>query len=165
MSDALRVSVLCKGKELLSRTFARDCIVIGRDADCDIRINQPDVSRHHACIERRESYGYLLRDLGSSNGTFVDADAVSLFPIRDGARARITNFDLVFRIVDVPWENGDEPERATLGVEAEATLRTDGEEDPQAVVSTPTHKTSSQRRPWLGFLSSALPPRERPGPI
>jgi hypothetical protein len=53
----------------------RDRTVIGRGTDCDITIPKRQVSRHHAQIER-DDVGYLLRDLNSKNGTFVNSKQV-----------------------------------------------------------------------------------------
>ncbi|MFP4249658.1 MAG: FhaA domain-containing protein [Armatimonadota bacterium] len=46
--------------------------VIGRDPGCEITLDEPAVSRRHAQIEWTYE-GYVLRDLGSSNGTFVNS--------------------------------------------------------------------------------------------
>jgi predicted component of type VI protein secretion system len=48
---------------------------IGRKKDCGIRIPLASVSRHHAEIVVGEG-GVLVRDLGSSNGTFVNNQRV-----------------------------------------------------------------------------------------
>jgi len=53
----------------------RDKMIIGRGTDCDITIPKRQISRHHAQIERDEQ-GYLLRDLDSKNGTFVNSQQV-----------------------------------------------------------------------------------------
>jgi hypothetical protein len=44
---------------------------IGRTQDCDLRIADLSVSRHHAQLERSDD-GWLLSDLGSHNGTRVN---------------------------------------------------------------------------------------------
>ncbi|MBA3261096.1 MAG: FHA domain-containing protein [Thermoleophilaceae bacterium] len=49
---------------------------IGRSIDCDCVINEPSVSRRHAQV-RRHGGGWLLRDLGSSNGTRVNGMRVT----------------------------------------------------------------------------------------
>ncbi|MCI0611204.1 MAG: FHA domain-containing protein [Anaerolineae bacterium] len=46
-------------------------IVIGRDESADLTISSPAVSRRHARMVR-EGNGYMVEDLGSSNGTFVN---------------------------------------------------------------------------------------------
>lgn len=48
---------------------------LGRKKDCGIRVPLASVSRHHAEIVVGES-GVLVRDLGSSNGTFVNNQRV-----------------------------------------------------------------------------------------
>ena len=53
----------------------RDQMIIGRGSDCDIVIPKRQISRQHAQIERDDS-GYLLRDLGSKNGTYVNSQEV-----------------------------------------------------------------------------------------
>ena len=49
--------------------------IIGRGDDAKIRISSKDVSRHH-CILIATSAGILVKDLGSSNGTFVNGRPV-----------------------------------------------------------------------------------------
>jgi hypothetical protein len=46
-------------------------LVIGRDERCDVVIPDRQVSRQHASISLRGD-GYILKDLGSKNGTFVN---------------------------------------------------------------------------------------------
>ena len=55
--------------------------VIGRSDDCDVVLPERQVSRHHAEIER-DDRGYVLRDLGSKNGTFVNGQRVRGGPYR-----------------------------------------------------------------------------------
>ncbi len=46
-------------------------LIIGRDPKCDIVVRDPSVSRRHVEIEETSTGDYRLRDLNSSNGTFV----------------------------------------------------------------------------------------------
>lgn len=57
-----------RGKRL---RIAEPEIIVGRDESCRIRITSPDVSRYH-CLIRKGDAGWTVRDLGSSNGTFVN---------------------------------------------------------------------------------------------
>jgi hypothetical protein len=49
--------------------------LIGRQSSCMVVVDHPSVSRQHARIERGEQ-GYLLFDIGSVNGTFVNGRRV-----------------------------------------------------------------------------------------
>jgi len=52
-----------------------DPLVVGRDEDASICIDEPLVSRQHARLERRKD-GWVLVDLGSTNRTRVNGDVV-----------------------------------------------------------------------------------------
>jgi pSer/pThr/pTyr-binding forkhead associated (FHA) protein len=67
-------------------------MVVGREGDADIRVDEPLVSRAHARIERRGD-AYFVLDLGSTNLTRVNGEVVAERPLRHGdeilfARAR-----------------------------------------------------------------------------
>jgi pSer/pThr/pTyr-binding forkhead associated (FHA) protein len=49
----------------------RGRLVIGRGSECDLILDEAEMSRKHAVIENFGD-GIYLRDLGSSNGTFVN---------------------------------------------------------------------------------------------
>lgn len=68
---------------------------IGRGTDVDIRIDDPGVSRHHAEISLGDEV--TLRDLGSTNGTYVDGEAVRVTTLYDGAEVRLGTTVLEFR--------------------------------------------------------------------
>ena len=51
--------------------------VLGREADCDMVLDDPRVSRHHAQLEVLDDGRVVLRDLESANGTFVNEERIS----------------------------------------------------------------------------------------
>src|SRR3954464_7106640 len=61
--------------ERRSFSIARDMTVIGRREDCDLRIPLGDVSRKH-CRIVRDGDMLKIEDLGSSNGTYLNAHRV-----------------------------------------------------------------------------------------
>ncbi len=68
-----------------------DTLRLGRGDDNDIRIHDNSVSRRHAVIEP-DSDGYLVLDLGSTNGTFVnDHQVTTPTALRDGNFLRVGN--------------------------------------------------------------------------
>jgi len=52
-----------------------EAFIIGRGADCDLVVAERQVSRHHARI-RRMNDGFVVEDLGSRNGTYVNGAVV-----------------------------------------------------------------------------------------
>lgn len=58
-------------------------ILIGRKGDADIVINNQHVSRHHAKIVKMAE-GYLLQDLASTHGTFVNNERIENRILRHG---------------------------------------------------------------------------------
>ncbi len=65
--------------------LSRMPVTLGRAADCDIVLPERQISRYHVRIEW-DADGYVLRDLGSKNGTFVNGEKVrgQLYRLRDG---------------------------------------------------------------------------------
>ena len=68
--------------------------VLGRGSDADVVVDDPGVSRRHAEI-RLDDDGAVVRDLGSTNGTFVDGERAGTARLADGStitvgRTRIT---------------------------------------------------------------------------
>ena len=49
---------------------------LGREAGNDLVVEDPQISRRHARLTR-QGHSYLLEDLGSTNGTFVNGSRVS----------------------------------------------------------------------------------------
>ena len=63
-------------------------ITIGRSSKCDIQVDQEAVSRQHARIVNTGK-SILLRDLGSTNGTYVNDHAVDEYVLTDGDLVKI----------------------------------------------------------------------------
>jgi pSer/pThr/pTyr-binding forkhead associated (FHA) protein len=62
-------------------------MLVGRDDDADIRVDEPLVSRAHARIEARGE-GYVVLDLGSTNLTKVNGAVVSERVLENGDEVR-----------------------------------------------------------------------------
>ncbi|MGD0039606.1 MAG: FHA domain-containing protein [Isosphaeraceae bacterium] len=64
-------------------------VTIGSRPDCDLVVNVPSVSGHHCRLTRDET-GFVLEDLNSTNGTFVNGER-----IRGAVRVRLTATDTI----------------------------------------------------------------------
>jgi len=63
-------------------------VLIGRSADAGVHLNDPRASRHH-CEIVEISGTVVVRDLGSTNGTYVNGDCVKEVPLMPGHRLAI----------------------------------------------------------------------------
>jgi pSer/pThr/pTyr-binding forkhead associated (FHA) protein len=71
-------------------------VVIGRHRSCDFPLRRSNVSRRHAEV-RPEAGRYVLRDLGSTNGTFVNGERVeSARILQPGDRIDISSCTVTF---------------------------------------------------------------------
>ena len=71
-------------------------VVLGRSRDCDCVLADPSVSRRHAQL-RRDGARWLLRDLGSRNGTRVNGMRL-LDEVEVGPGDRVSFGDARFRL-------------------------------------------------------------------
>jgi FhaA, N-terminal domain/FHA domain len=72
-------------------------VVIGRSRECDVRVEDGNVSRRHAELVQESPTAWAVVDLGSTNGTEVNGHRVSKRTrVDDGDRITIGSTELVF---------------------------------------------------------------------
>jgi two-component system, cell cycle response regulator len=101
-----RAGLLVIQGRTLGRLYAlvEDETVLGRAADAGIVLDDAGVSRRHARIQRRID-DYVIYDLESRNGVFVNADQVQERVLQDGDRVQLgTGTVLKFRLHDAQEE-------------------------------------------------------------
>ncbi|MHB8441208.1 MAG: FHA domain-containing protein [Candidatus Tyrphobacter sp.] len=75
---------------------------IGRGADADVVVDDPDASRHHARLEAENGIVYVT-DLESANGTFLNGRRLrQAIEVRPGDRIDVGTTRLVVKEI-VPW--------------------------------------------------------------
>ena len=62
----------------------KSVVVIGRDSVCDLVLRDYDISRRHVEIERKGSDTLAIRDLGSTNGMFIDGELTKEGVLKEG---------------------------------------------------------------------------------
>jgi pSer/pThr/pTyr-binding forkhead associated (FHA) protein len=73
-----------------------DSLSIGRTEANDVALEHPKVSRHHAQVNRKGNI-FVLRDLGSTNGTWFHEQRVDEMILQEGDEFRIGEARLVFK--------------------------------------------------------------------
>ena len=86
-------SFLVNGSDRRELTTER--AVIGRSRECEVQIADPNVSRQHAEL-RREGAGYVIVDLGSTNGIEVNGRKVKRAALEPGDRISLGQTELVY---------------------------------------------------------------------
>ncbi|HEX3083634.1 MAG TPA: sigma 54-interacting transcriptional regulator [Pyrinomonadaceae bacterium] len=88
-------------------SMAEGPVLIGRQAGATLKIGNASVSRRHAIIER-DGDRFIIADLGSRNGTFVNDVPVRRRELQHGDRVRIGDSQFFFL-----YEETDEPDRTS----------------------------------------------------
>jgi hypothetical protein len=84
--------------EMSGRRFPVDKrkVVLGRSRECDIQVEDPNVSRRHAEI-RQEGATYWMVDLDSTNGIEVKGRRQRRVKLENGMRLTLGSTEIVFR--------------------------------------------------------------------
>ena len=83
-----------EGRHMVA-TLGSEPIVIGRSADADLAVAETKISRHHAEIRLWDG-DYVIRDLKSRNGVFVNDQRIQIAVLKLGDQIRIGN--IVFHV-------------------------------------------------------------------
>ncbi|MGI5939591.1 MAG: FHA domain-containing protein [Thermoleophilia bacterium] len=83
------------GREGETIPLDTDILTIGRSPHSDIFLDDVTVSRHHARVMRDDS-GFVLEDLNSLNGTYVNRKRIERHRLVERDELQIGKFKLVF---------------------------------------------------------------------
>jgi pSer/pThr/pTyr-binding forkhead associated (FHA) protein len=81
-----------------------DVTTAGRHPESDIFLDDVTVSRRHAEFIRRDD-GFVVRDVGSLNGTYLNRERIEESPLAGGDEVQIGKFRLVFFLGGQPAES------------------------------------------------------------
>ena len=74
--------------------------VLGRDDSADIILDDPGISRRHSEIRVTNDGPHLvasIRDMGSTNGTFVNSERITSQRLSDGDRITVGRTSVIYR--------------------------------------------------------------------
>jgi pSer/pThr/pTyr-binding forkhead associated (FHA) protein len=121
-----RVTMSFGGKPVRKFTFDKSIVAIGRDAGCDIVVENIGASRRHATIEKTPE-GYVLEDLKSHNGTFVGGEKVFHHRLKESDEFYIGKYAFQFEALE-PVTAGPRTEEIAPPTAADMTFRLDRRE-------------------------------------
>ena len=110
-----RLKVLSGKQEGSEIPLLEGKFLIGREEDCHLRPNSELVSRHH-CVFAKDEYALRLRDLGSTNGTFVNGERLKGGVVLN-AGDRVSVGQLEFEVIIGETVDSDSPEAPEVGDE------------------------------------------------
>ncbi len=134
---------------------------IGREG-CDVNLMDPEVSRRHAAI--RDQGGLAIEDLGSTNGTFVNDQRISVVTVlREGDVVRLGNTVWSIR------SNAPAPQATSIGqqpAQAAAPQVTAARAVPTDIQTPAPQATTAQAVPAAAAAApaaaAAAPPAQAP---
>ncbi len=94
MPKLFRLLLIDQGSVIKNLALDAGTYVIGRSDQVDMVINSKDVSREHACIEFDGSE-FQLKDLKSTNGTFLNGKKINTSAIKPGDEIMIGDYILM----------------------------------------------------------------------
>ncbi|MEX2168901.1 MAG: ATP-binding protein [Pirellulales bacterium] len=134
--------------------LAEPNVMLGRVASNDIQVHDTEVSREHAEFVKRGDQ-YFIRDLGSSNGTFVNEQPIQEQELASGDRIQIGRTLLLY--TGVREEMGDLREKVNIVAahddEGSRIVHAMGQSEGSEIFSAPEAATDS---PWLARARSNL---------
>lgn len=105
IENVAHLVVRCPEQEPTSVSLGRETLSLGRDQDCEIVLDLPNVSRRHARVFWTGE-DYVIEDLGSTNGVSVNNVRVNRCILRTNDHIRVGEATLVYiqqkRIVERP---------------------------------------------------------------
>ncbi len=144
-----------------------DEAIVGREANCNVVIPHPSVSRRHALLKRKQDVFFVV-DQGSANGTFVDSKRIVDATLKNGSVLRFGSSPFKVEVrEELPVESIAEDELVvppTMLAQPQGFSETVlegaalGSED----LATPEHGTSAHSKwdeePTVPASSSAIKP-------
>ncbi|MDO9262983.1 MAG: FHA domain-containing protein [Desulfosalsimonadaceae bacterium] len=90
----LKIELSLKDRVIKTYTFNQFEISVGRDPGADIFIDNTGISREHMKIEMNMGGTYVLKDMGSTNGIFLNGQLALEEPLRNNDVITLGKFSL-----------------------------------------------------------------------
>jgi pSer/pThr/pTyr-binding forkhead associated (FHA) protein len=123
------LQILLKFNEIVLKVFQSDKaeITIGRNIKNDIQIDNLAVSNFHAKVVRSDG-NYVIEDLNSTNGTYINEKKINKCELQDGDTADIGKHSLTFLL-----EGGVSTGKGSSELDMEQTMMLDTEKQRELI--------------------------------
>lgn len=149
-SKLVKIRLSLKGRPLKTYKFDKQTITVGRSPDADIVLENPGISREHCKLEMTARGYYVVEDLGSANGTFLNDERVDREYLMNNDVVRVGKFAM--------WANYEEDKR-------HETAAADKFASPQAFEGTTVLSMNELEEMMTTSKRETAPPMEAPTPI
>jgi predicted component of type VI protein secretion system len=92
-----KLTITFGGEVQGERSVEEPITVVGRDAACQVRIDNLGISRTH-CRITKQGGGYVLQDMDSANGTFVNGSRITEHSLSEGDEILVGKYTLKFSL-------------------------------------------------------------------
>ncbi len=135
------------GERIASFRLDAPVVVLGRGDECDITLGGFLVSHRH-CQFVGSGGAYVVQDLGSANGTYVNGERVEQRTLRDGDRIAVVPYIFFYRARDKVSSAAPRSGEVGAATDVTATTKLDSAE-----ILRQLKKISEEARPY-GFSVS-----------
>ena len=117
MSDGTLIFEIYQGGELVrTESLDQDIIKIGKLPSSHLRLEDPQVSRIHAVIERSKDGSVYIIDLGSSRGTLVNGQKVNKWQLSSGDEITLGGTRILFKVEQAAANDAYDPDATAVGL-------------------------------------------------
>ncbi|MHC4253127.1 MAG: FHA domain-containing protein [Planctomycetota bacterium] len=154
-----KVTVTFSGEFVGEYPLDRPASIVGRDATCDIQIDNLGVSRAHCQFVKRGNT-FILQDMNSANGTYVNGRKVGEHYLNDGDEVLVGKFLLKFDATGTaaPPEKPPEEKPAEVMGDALRTYVVDGAKIRERLAGM--HEAETERQPVTTEAAPGEAPRQ-----
>src|SRR4051812_33269986 len=83
-----KLIIMSGPKSGLIISLDKPVVLIGRHPSNPVSLDDPEASRQH-CLIKREGEGFVIKDLESKNGTYLNAKRVKESPLTEGSLIQV----------------------------------------------------------------------------
>ena len=128
----LTITTPASGPQRYEISPNRETVTLGRSSKSDIQISCESVSGQHATLRKLDD-GYVLLDLGSTNGTKLDGNKVSEIHLKDAQKIHLGDVAFDFVPDGLPSKTNERAKTSKVDGKREAKHQPEAESNPAAL--------------------------------